>query len=91
MVHEGPSLGYDYNLYNIAGNIPLPKFTIAHKCPSHGYDYNPYHTVGNISPPTSSPQARMRDEDEEEFQRQVEEAIRQSQEEYIQKLEEDHH
>jgi hypothetical protein len=88
--HKGPSHGYDYNPHNSAHNDPLPTFIVAHERPSHGYDYNPYHTIGNIPSPTFGPEATTCDRDEEEFQSHFEEATKQNQHEYIQKLEEDH-
>jgi hypothetical protein len=79
MAHEGPSHGYDYNPHITTHNAPPPTFTMAHKQPSHGYDYNPYYTIGNVPPPTFGPEATTCDRGEEEFQRQLKEATKQSQ------------
>jgi hypothetical protein len=65
--HKGPSHGYSYNPYHTIDNIPPLAFNGTYEGPSHGYDYNPYYTVGNVPPPTSSPQARTRDKDEEDL------------------------
>jgi hypothetical protein len=83
MVHEGPSHGYNYNLYHTIGNVPPLTFAMVHEGPSHGYDYNPYCTIGNILPPIFGPQVTTCDMDEEDFLRQPEEATRQGQEDYI--------
>jgi hypothetical protein len=83
VAREGPSHGYNYNLYNTTGNVPPPTFVLVHEWPSHYYEPNPYYSVTNIHPPACGPQMTARDREEEEFQRQLKEATRQSQNDYI--------
>jgi hypothetical protein len=91
MARKGPSHDYDYNLQNLAGNVPPLTFAKAHERPSPCYDYNPYCSVTNIPPLTFGPQATTCNGLEEEFQWQLEEATIQSQNDYMQKLEEDNY
>jgi hypothetical protein len=89
MAHEGRSYGYDHGPHNTASDIPPPTFGYAHEQPSHYSNHNPYYSVTNDPPPTFCPHVTSRDREEEEYQRQLEEATRQSQADYTQKLEED--
>jgi hypothetical protein len=89
MAHEGRSYGYDHRPHNTASNTPPPTFGYAHEQPSHYSDHNPYYSVTNDPPPTFCPHVTSRDREEEEYQRQLEEATRQSQADYTRKLEED--
>ena len=85
VAHEGRrSYGYDHGPQHKATDIPPPTFGSAYKQPTYYYDHKPYHP-----PPTSCPHNTPRDREEEEYQRQLEEATRQSQAEYIRKLEEE--
>jgi hypothetical protein len=89
MAHDGQSYGYDYRPHNTASDTPPPMFGYAHEQPSHYSDHNPYYSVTNDPPPTFCPHVTSRDREEEEYQRQLEEATRQSQADYTRKLEED--
>ena len=89
VVHEGRSYGYDHGSQDRASDIPPPAFSSAYERPNYYSDYNPYHSVTNDPPPTSCPHVTPRDREEEEYQRQLEEATRQSQADYVRKLEED--
>ena len=91
MAHEGRSYGYDHGQHHRASDIPPPAFGSAYEQPTQYYDHNPYYGVVNDIPPTFSPHVTSRDREEEEYQRQLEEATRQSQADYTRKLEEDKH
>ena len=87
--HEGRSYGYDHGPHHRASDTPPPTFGSTYEQPTHYSNYNPYHSVTSNPPPTFGPHVTSRDREEEEYQRQLEEAIRQSQADYTQKLEED--
>jgi hypothetical protein len=87
--HEGRSYGYDHGPHNTASDILPPTFGYAHEQPTHYSDHNLYYSVTNDPPPTFCPHVTSRDRKEEEYQRQLEEATRQSQADYMWKLEED--
>ena len=91
MVHEGQSYGYDYRLHDTTFDIPPSTFGFALEQPSHYSNYNPYYNVTNDPPLTFCLHVTSCDKEEEEFHQQLEEATRQSQAHYIQKLEEDNH
>jgi hypothetical protein len=89
IAHDGRSYGYDHGPHNIASDIPAPTFSFAHEQPTHYSDHNLYYSVTNDPPLTFCPHVTSHDREEEEFQRQLEEATRQSQGDYMQKLKED--
>jgi hypothetical protein len=84
MAHEGQSYGYDHRPHNTAFDIPPSTFGSAHYS-----EHNPYYSVTNDPPPTFCPHVTSHDREEEEYQRLLEEATRQSQADYTRKLEED--
>jgi hypothetical protein len=89
MAHEGRSYGYDHGPHNTASDILPSTFGYAHEHPTDYSDHNLYYSVTNDPPPTFCPHVISRDREEEEYQRQLEEATRQSQADYTRKLEED--
>ena len=91
MAQEGRSYGYDHRPHNRAFDIPPPTFGSTHEQPIHYSNYNLYYSVMNDPPPTFCPGVTSCDREEEEYQRQLEEATRWSQADYMQKLEEDNH
>jgi hypothetical protein len=89
MAHEEQNHGYDYGPHNTAFDIPPPTFDFASKQLNHYSNHNPYYSVTDVPPPTFCPHVTSCDREEEEFQQQLEEATRQSQADYTQKLQED--